>query len=247
MPASQDAPALGPPLMHSYPNSSAASILQSVKEQEAQFELLTRQLEAERQTVATQLEKIKLRDRDDAVSVSSVSVSGSAADDPPYAWRPAQAGSFGGPDERETRPKMTDSHLRYYPDQTTTEYHRYMQDGSSPQVQESYSMNYHSTSSTNGHQVGDGEHSPNSSKMAMPSENAQLVSRTTQQTKTQQVRGCCAALLPCSLLLGRNSAGRVIAKQAGTFVRYADLTSDQADSLADCSQLQLTVQLTLII
>ncbi|XP_077549850.1 adherens junction protein p120 isoform X7 [Haemaphysalis longicornis] len=213
MPASQDAPALGPPLMHSYPNSSAASILQSVKEQEAQFELLTRQLEAERQTVATQLEKIKLRDRDDAVSVSSVSVSGSAADDPPYAWRPAQAGSFGGPDERETRPKMTDSHLiinrkteskeeehlvrtelvekvqrRYYPDQTTTEYHRYMQDGSSPQVQESYSMNYHSTSSTNGHQVGDGEHSPNSSKMAVPSENAQLVSRTTQQTKTQQVK-----------------------------------------------------------
>ncbi|XP_077549846.1 adherens junction protein p120 isoform X4 [Haemaphysalis longicornis] len=173
MPASQDAPALGPPLMHSYPNSSAASILQSVKEQEAQFELLTRQLEAERQTVATQLEKIKLRDRDDAVSVSSVSVSGSAADDPPYAWRPAQAGSFGGPDERETRPKMTDSHL---------------QDGSSPQVQESYSMNYHSTSSTNGHQVGDGEHSPNSSKMAVPSENAQLVSRTTQQTKTQQVK-----------------------------------------------------------
>lgn len=174
--------------MHSYPNSSAASILQSVKEQEAQFELLTRQLEAERQTVATQLEKIKLRDRDDAVSVSSVSVSGSAADDPPYAWRPAQAGNFGGPDERETRPKMTDSHLRYYPDQTTTEYHRYMQDGSSPQVQESYSMNYHSTSSTNGHQVGDGEHSPNSSKMAVPSENAQLVSRTTQQTKTQQVK-----------------------------------------------------------
>ncbi|KAL1430653.1 hypothetical protein MTO96_002260 [Rhipicephalus appendiculatus] len=163
MPASQDAPPPEPPLMHTYPNSSAASILQSVKEQEAQFELLTRQLEAERQTVATQLEKIKLRDRDDAV------------------------GNFGA-DDRETRPKMTDSHLRYYPDQTTTEYHRYMQDGSSPQVQESYSMNYHSTTSTNGHQVGDGEHSPNSSKLAVPGENSQLVSRTTQQTKTQQVK-----------------------------------------------------------
>ncbi|XP_075528733.1 adherens junction protein p120 isoform X1 [Dermacentor variabilis] len=213
MPASQDAPPPEPPLMHTYPNSSAASILQSVKEQEAQFELLTRQLEAERQTVATQLEKIKLRDRDDAVSVSSVSVSGSA-EEPPYAWRPPppQVGNFGG-DDRETRPKMTDSHLiinrkteskeeehlvrtelvekvqrRYYPDQTTTEYHRYMQDGSSPQVQESYSMNYHSTTSTNGHQVGDGEHSPNSSKLAVPGENSQLVSRTTQQTKTQQVK-----------------------------------------------------------
>lgn len=185
MPASQDA-MLEPPLMHTYPNSSAASILQSVKEQEAQFELLTRQLEAERQTVASQLEKFKLRDRDDVGSVSSVSVTGSA-EEPPYPWRSPQLGSF-ATDDQETRPKMTDSHLRYYPDQTTTEYHRYMQDGSSPQVQESYSMNYHSTTSTNGHQVGDGEHSPNSSKMALPSENAQLVSRTTQQTKTQQVK-----------------------------------------------------------
>ncbi|EEC20464.1 armadillo repeat protein, putative [Ixodes scapularis] len=49
-------------------------------------------------------------------------------------------------------------------------------------------MNYHTTTSTNGHQVGDGEHSPNSSKMVLPSENTQLVSRTTQQTKTQQVK-----------------------------------------------------------
>lgn len=57
MPAGQDA-MLEPPLMHSYPNSSAASILQSVKEQEAQFEHLTRQLEVERQTVASQLEKV---------------------------------------------------------------------------------------------------------------------------------------------------------------------------------------------
>ncbi|XP_042145466.1 catenin delta-2 isoform X2 [Ixodes scapularis] len=185
MPASQDA-MLEPPLMHTYPNSCAASILQSVKEQEAQFELLTRQLEAERQTVASQLEKFKLRDRDDVGSVSSVSVTGSA-EEPPSNWRSPQLGNF-ATDDQETRPKMTDSHLRYYPDQTTTEYHRYMQDGSSPQVQESYSMNYHTTTSTNGHQVGDGEHSPNSSKMVLPSENTQLVSRTTQQTKTQQVK-----------------------------------------------------------
>ncbi|KAM7287566.1 catenin delta-2 isoform X3 [Ixodes scapularis] len=170
MPASQDA-MLEPPLMHTYPNSCAASILQSVKEQEAQFELLTRQLEAERQTVASQLEKFKLRDRDDVGSVSSVSVTGSA-EEPPCNWRSPQLGNF-ATDDQETRPKMTDSHL---------------QDGSSPQVQESYSMNYHTTTSTNGHQVGDGEHSPNSSKMVLPSENTQLVSRTTQQTKTQQVR-----------------------------------------------------------
>ncbi|CAH1787566.1 unnamed protein product [Owenia fusiformis] len=38
-------------------DESAASILQSVKEQEAQFEQLTRELEAERQSVANQLER----------------------------------------------------------------------------------------------------------------------------------------------------------------------------------------------
>lgn len=38
--------------------SSANSILQSVKEQEAQFERLTRELEAERRSVADQLEQV---------------------------------------------------------------------------------------------------------------------------------------------------------------------------------------------
>ncbi|XP_064476497.1 splicing regulator ARVCF-like isoform X1 [Ornithodoros turicata] len=184
MPAGHNA-LLEPRLVHAYQNSSAASIFQSVKEQEEQFALLTRQLEAERQCVANQLEKIKLRDRDDAVSISSVSVSGSAED--PYAWRPSQVGSL-VEESLETTPKMTDSHLRYYPDQTTTEYHRYVQDGSTPPVQESYSLNYHTTTSTNGHPIGDGDHSPNASKLAVPGENAQLVSRTTQQTKTQQVK-----------------------------------------------------------
>jgi len=37
---------------------SASSILQSVKEQEAQFERLTRELEAERRSVADQLEQV---------------------------------------------------------------------------------------------------------------------------------------------------------------------------------------------
>ncbi|XP_070565783.1 catenin delta-2-like isoform X25 [Ptychodera flava] len=50
---------------------SAASILQSVKEQEAQFEKLTRELEAERQSVANQLEKVKLGS--ETASMSSIS------------------------------------------------------------------------------------------------------------------------------------------------------------------------------
>lgn len=39
-------------------NESANSILQSVKEQEAQFERLTKELEAERRSVANQLEQV---------------------------------------------------------------------------------------------------------------------------------------------------------------------------------------------
>lgn len=38
--------------------SSASSIMHTVKEQEAQFERLTRELEAERQSVADQLEQV---------------------------------------------------------------------------------------------------------------------------------------------------------------------------------------------
>lgn len=41
-------------------NDSANSILQSVKEQEAQFERLTKELEAERRSVADQLEQVMI-------------------------------------------------------------------------------------------------------------------------------------------------------------------------------------------
>lgn len=49
-------PAGGPPAGEH--NESANSILQSVKEQEAQFERLTKELEAERRSVANQLEQV---------------------------------------------------------------------------------------------------------------------------------------------------------------------------------------------
>ncbi|TMS08918.1 Catenin delta-2 [Larimichthys crocea] len=49
---------------------TTSSILASVKEQELQFERLTRELEAERQIVATQLERCKLGS--EAGSMSSI-------------------------------------------------------------------------------------------------------------------------------------------------------------------------------
>jgi len=51
---------------------SANSILQSVKEQEAQFERLTRELEAERQSVANQLERVRVSSRLSAASFNPI-------------------------------------------------------------------------------------------------------------------------------------------------------------------------------
>ncbi|XP_023933568.1 catenin delta-1 isoform X2 [Lingula anatina] len=64
-------------------DESAASILQSVKEQEAQFEQLTRELEAERQSVANQLERCKLGS--ETASMSSIS-----STDDSFHWRGQQ-------------------------------------------------------------------------------------------------------------------------------------------------------------
>uniref|UniRef100_A0A3B4AUX7 Catenin delta 2 n=1 Tax=Periophthalmus magnuspinnatus TaxID=409849 RepID=A0A3B4AUX7_9GOBI len=64
-PAEQEKGAMVPPVMPSSngdrsESETTSSILASVKEQELQFERLTRELEAERQIVATQLERCKL-------------------------------------------------------------------------------------------------------------------------------------------------------------------------------------------
>lgn len=55
-----------------------------------------------------------------------------------------------------------------------------------PEVQESYTMSYQTSTSTNGHH-GDGDASSNNSQTLVPVDNASLISRSTSQTKTQQV------------------------------------------------------------
>lgn len=55
-----------------------------------------------------------------------------------------------------------------------------------PEVQETYSMSYQTSTSTNGHH-GDGDASSNNSQSMVPVDNASLISRSTSQTKTQQV------------------------------------------------------------
>lgn len=61
--------------------ADTAHILQSVKEQEAQFEQLSREIEAERECVANQLERCKL-----GSETASLTSAGSADDS--FQWRP---------------------------------------------------------------------------------------------------------------------------------------------------------------
>ncbi|KAF8785904.1 splicing regulator ARVCF-like isoform X1 [Argiope bruennichi] len=157
-----------------YPNPDhKASILQAVKDQEAQFQQLSRDLDAERQSVTSHLERYKIRDPEDGSATYTEN---------PYIWRPTQIDSV-IPEDSEFDPKMSESHLHYYPDGSTLP--DYLQEGI-PQVQESYThtIGYETSTSTNGH--GDGDASSNNSKSSVPVDNASFISRSTSQT--QQVK-----------------------------------------------------------
>ncbi|XP_023229297.1 catenin delta-2-like [Centruroides sculpturatus] len=155
----------------------------SVKEQAAQFERLSRELETERQTVVHQLSRCHLGDRTDK-PVSGVETS--------YHWRTHPEAA--APEDTHLEAKMTDSHMRYYSDRGSEIIHHYIpytdayysQEGIQPPTQETYGVGYQPTATpTNGHH-GDGNISPTSSQLSVPGENATLINRTTPQPKTQQ-------------------------------------------------------------
>ncbi|XP_072045072.1 uncharacterized protein [Amphiura filiformis] len=66
--------------LRSEPNTPAANILRSVREQEAQFEKLTRELEVERRTVADQLDRVRYGS--ETASLKSISTT-----DDSFSWR----------------------------------------------------------------------------------------------------------------------------------------------------------------
>uniref|UniRef100_A0A8P4K0I2 Catenin delta 2 n=1 Tax=Dicentrarchus labrax TaxID=13489 RepID=A0A8P4K0I2_DICLA len=84
---------------------TTSSILASVKEQELQFERLTRELEAERQIVATQLERCKLGS--EAGSMSSIS-----STDEQFRWNAQADGQKDIEDELTTGLELVDSCIR---------------------------------------------------------------------------------------------------------------------------------------
>ncbi|XP_036395980.1 plakophilin-4-like isoform X2 [Megalops cyprinoides] len=93
------------------PDSTATNILASVKEQELQFERLTRELEVERQIVASQLERCRL-------GAESPGAASGSSSEKSYNWRSADASTAG-----DTKSRVTDSsqspsyHLRSDPEQ----------------------------------------------------------------------------------------------------------------------------------
>ncbi|KAJ8253340.1 hypothetical protein GJAV_G00211850 [Gymnothorax javanicus] len=105
MPAPEQSPAMEEGLTvrhgasgHSLePDSTATNILASVKEQELQFERLTRELEVERQIVASQLERCR-------IGAESPGAASGSSSEKSYNWRSADASSVG-----ETKSRVTDS------------------------------------------------------------------------------------------------------------------------------------------
>ncbi|XP_075036931.1 plakophilin-4 isoform X5 [Mixophyes fleayi] len=93
----QKAPQEAPPTTGMEPESTATNILASVKEQELQFERLTRELEVERQIVANQLERCRL-------GAESPSIASVSSTEKSFPWRSADASSGGPP-----KPRLPDS------------------------------------------------------------------------------------------------------------------------------------------
>uniref|UniRef100_A0A3Q2Z3C4 Catenin (cadherin-associated protein), delta 2b n=1 Tax=Hippocampus comes TaxID=109280 RepID=A0A3Q2Z3C4_HIPCM len=109
-PAEQEKGATVPPVMSASngdrsETETTSSILASVKEQELQFERLTRELEAERQIVATQLERCKLGS--EAGSMSSISSA-----DEQFRWNAQADGQKDIEDELTTGLELVDSCIR---------------------------------------------------------------------------------------------------------------------------------------
>ncbi|KAF0028225.1 hypothetical protein F2P81_019312 [Scophthalmus maximus] len=109
-PAEQDKGAMVPPVLPASngdrsETETTSSILASVKEQELQFERLTRELEAERQIVATQLERCKLGS--EAGSMSSIS-----STDEQFRWNAQADGHKDIEDELTTGLELVDSCIR---------------------------------------------------------------------------------------------------------------------------------------
>ncbi|XP_014012657.2 catenin delta-2 isoform X2 [Salmo salar] len=128
---------------------TTSAILASVKEQELQFERLTRELEAERQIVATQLERCKLG------SETGGSMSSISSADEQFRWNTQADGQKDIEDELTTGLELVDSCIRSLQESGILDPHQYntgepllsqssLQLNSTPEASLQYSASYHS-------------------------------------------------------------------------------------------------------
>ncbi|KAK6293017.1 hypothetical protein J4Q44_G00365180 [Coregonus suidteri] len=130
---------------------TTSAILASVKEQELQFERLTRELEAERQIVATQLERCKLG------SETGGSMSSISSADEQFRWNTQADGQKDIEDELTTGLELVDSCIRSLQESGILDPHEYntgerpsllsqstLQLNSTPEASLQYSASYHS-------------------------------------------------------------------------------------------------------
>uniref|UniRef100_A0A8L0DTG4 Catenin delta 2 n=1 Tax=Oncorhynchus mykiss TaxID=8022 RepID=A0A8L0DTG4_ONCMY len=155
-PSEQGASLLSPGLPSSNGDGSdgtetTSAILASVKEQELQFERLTRELEAERQIVATQLERCKLG------SETGGSMSSISSVDDQFRWNTQADGQKDIEDELTTGLEMVDSCIRSLQVSGILDPHQFntgerpsllsqssLQLNSTPEASLQYSTSYHS-------------------------------------------------------------------------------------------------------
>uniref|UniRef100_A0A0P6J151 Plakophilin-4 isoform a n=1 Tax=Heterocephalus glaber TaxID=10181 RepID=A0A0P6J151_HETGA len=90
----QEAASTGPGME---PETTATTILASVKEQELQFQRLTRELEVERQIVASQLERCRL-------GAESPSIASTSSTEKSFPWRPTDV-----PNTGVSKPRVSDA------------------------------------------------------------------------------------------------------------------------------------------
>ncbi|XP_058520489.1 plakophilin-4 isoform X13 [Ochotona princeps] len=106
----QEAASTGPGME---PETTATTILASVKEQELQFQRLTRELEVERQIVASQLERCRL-------GAESPSIASTSSTEKSFPWRPTEVPNTGVSKPRVSDPVHPNNYLiRTEPEQGT--------------------------------------------------------------------------------------------------------------------------------
>ncbi|KAM4697533.1 plakophilin-4 [Rhinophrynus dorsalis] len=171
------------------PETTATNILASVKEQELQFERLTRELEVERQIVANQLERCRL-------GAESPSIASVSSTEKSFPWRSADVPS-GGPTKQRLSDSTHPNHFlvrsdpepmtMYSPEQTSL----HESEGSVGNSRSSTQMNSYSDSgyqeagSFHNHNVGKAEIRPQLSFIGPTSNHVVRSSRAEGQTFVQ--------------------------------------------------------------